>query len=147
VRSFLLFCLISTLLYAEKFSVASYNVKNLFDLEVSGHEYKEFIPRKEGWNKDKYDKKLHAIADILTHANKDIVGLQEIESKRAFLALLKLLPAYKYHQFIKSPKAAIGIGIISKYPILSYKGITINSHYGYRPILKALASLFLETEV
>lgn len=43
LRVFLFLC-ITINLFAQNFTVASYNVENLFDLKKQNTEYKEFIP-------------------------------------------------------------------------------------------------------
>jgi endonuclease/exonuclease/phosphatase family metal-dependent hydrolase len=138
-----LFVLIFALnLLSKEFTVASYNVQNLFDLRFDGTEYKEFIPSSNGWNKKKYSKKLNSIARVINLADKDIVGLQEIESNLAMQDLMKLLPKYRYYRFLKSNKTSVGIAIISKYPIVDFKKVSVVSRaLPYRPILKAVVKI------
>ena len=60
----ILFLLLITLtltltLNANTFSVASYNVENLFDLKEDGNEYSEFIPNtKSNWNENSFNIKI-----------------------------------------------------------------------------------------
>ncbi|HIO90496.1 MAG TPA: endonuclease [Campylobacterales bacterium] len=135
---FLLFTLI---VVAKEFTVGSYNVKNLFDTKFDGTEYDEFIPKAKGWNKAKYTKKLKNIAKVIKQSNIDIIGLQEIESKKAMRDLKKLLPRYRYYKFVKTPRASIGIGLISRYPIVDFQKIDIKKGVLYRAILKAVVKV------
>jgi len=131
------FLLISA--YAQDFKIASYNVENLFDLNNDGTEYKEYIPNdKSNWNRHTYTIKLKNISQVINELDSDILALQEVESKRALTDLLKFTPQYKYSSFIKNKKSAIGLALISKYPIINTKRIQIKSSNPYaRPIQKS----------
>jgi len=133
----ILFILIPFILNAIEFKVASYNVENLFDLQYKGTEYKEFIPNKKTWNKKLYYTKLKHISKVINALDADILALQEIESKKAFDDLNKHIN-YKYKKFIKKTTASIGLGIVSKFPIIKTTIIKVdpNDLYG-RDILKA----------
>ena len=122
--------------FAQDVKVASYNVENLFDLKYDGTEYKEYIPNtKSNWNKTIYNKKLFNISKVIKDMDANIVALQEIESKKALKDLLKHLPTYKYSSFIKNKQSAIGIAIISQYPISQTKKLQIDSNRKFiRPI-------------
>jgi predicted extracellular nuclease len=123
--------------HALDFRVASYNVENLFDLTNNGTEYEEYIPNTKYWHQKAYTNKLENIKRVLIDLDAEIVSLQEIESQEALNDLLKLLPKYKYSQFIKKKNSAIGLALISKYKINSYKTITVdNSNDRERDILK-----------
>lgn len=133
----LFFFLFSFTLYAKTFSVASYNVENLFDLKYDKTEYAEFIPSKTNWNRQIQDIKLSRIAQVLNEVNADIVALQEVESQDVLKALLKKTPQYAYYNFVKNPYSAVGVAIISKYPIKEQKALPIQSKEKIeRPIQK-----------
>ena len=124
-------------LNAKVFTVASYNVENLFDLNYNGTEYKEFIPNTKSWNKKLYRKKLSNISKTIKHLNADILALQEIESQIALNDLHKKITKYKYSAFLKKETASIGVGILSKYPIIKQERIIVNKKDKYsRDILK-----------
>jgi endonuclease/exonuclease/phosphatase family metal-dependent hydrolase len=137
---FLLVCW-TTLSFSQNFSVGTYNVKNLFDLRFDGTEYDEFIPNSKQWNQSHYNAKLQSIAQVIKDSKVDILALQEVESKYALKDLLKLLPHYRYHKFLKTPKTAIGLGIISKYPLNNFHGIYIKKGISYRDILKVTVNI------
>ena len=133
----LIFTILITSLFSKEFSIASYNVENLFDLKYNYTEYREYIPNTASkWNKKNYNKKLENVAKVLKNLDASIVGLQEIESQQALDDLLKLLPRYKYSFFYKNKKAAIGLAIISKYKIIKNSIINVKSKVN-RPIVKS----------
>jgi endonuclease/exonuclease/phosphatase family metal-dependent hydrolase len=125
-------------IFAKDFSVATFNVQNLFDLRKDGTEYDEYIPNRANWNKRTFGIKLRNIAKVIKDMDKDIVALQEIENRYVLKLLLKKLPKkYKYFAFVKNKLSAIGVGIISKYPIISHQSIHIrNSSSRSRHILE-----------
>ena len=126
-----------TFICAKDFTVASYNVENLFDLKYDGTEYKEYRPNTKTWNKKSFHTKIKNISNTINHLNADILALQEIESELALKALLKKISRYKYYKFIKKKTSSIGLAIISKYPIINYKRLDIDAKDKYsRYILK-----------
>jgi exonuclease III len=133
----LLFIFVS-IIDAKNFTVASYNVQNLFDLKTDGTEYKEYNPKQnKRWNKKALDIKLNNISKVIKDLDATIIALQEIESKQAFRNLKSKLPRYKYSAFLKNNDTAIGVAILSKVPILNISKIDINAIQTYsRPILK-----------
>ena len=137
-KIFLLIILLQCLfLNAKTFTVASYNVENLFDLKFDGTEYKRYIPNTKYWNKESFLNKLNNISKTINHLDASIIALQEIESKRA-LESLKKQTQYKYSVFIKNKKASVGLAILSKYPIAKHKRIIVDKNDKYsRDILKA----------
>ncbi|KIM04194.1 MAG: hypothetical protein KN64_08880 [Sulfurovum sp. AS07-7] len=50
MRIFLSLVFLSSLLFSNEFSIASYNVENLFDAKYQGSEYDDYIPGKHNWN-------------------------------------------------------------------------------------------------
>jgi len=123
---------------ATNFKVATYNIENLFDLENDGNEYKEYIPNKKSkWNHVSYVKKLKNISKVIIDINADIFALQEIESEMALKDLLTYTSNYKYYSFLKNEKSAIGVAVISKFPIINTEKILIKTSKKYsRPIQK-----------
>ncbi|MCK9161975.1 MAG: endonuclease/exonuclease/phosphatase family protein [Arcobacteraceae bacterium] len=136
-KFFIIYFILLTSLFAVDFKVASYNVENLFDLNYDKTEYDEYIPNKTNWNEDTLSIKLQNTSTVLKDLNADIIGLQEIESQQALDLLLKYLPEYKYSAFIKNPKSAIGIGLISKYKIVKFTPLEVDPNNNHsRPILE-----------
>ena len=69
--------LINIILNANTFSVASYNIENLFDLKEDGNEYIEFIPNtKSNWNENTFDIKITNLLKVINDLNADILALQ-----------------------------------------------------------------------
>ncbi len=130
--------LFTILLFSKEFTVASYNVENLFDLKYNGTEYKEFIPNSKTWNKKRYYKKLQNISKVIKALDADILALEEIETSQALKDLKYRVKIYPYSYFLKKQTSSIGVAILSKYPIISTKRIEVNPINDYaRDILKA----------
>jgi len=119
--------------------IATYNVESLFDLEKKGYKYKEYKPyEKSMWNQRNYNIKLNNIAKVITDINADIIALQEIHSLKALKDLkLKLKQKglyYKYYKLADKKDSVIKVAILSKYPFLYSKEITVGISYKYRNI-------------
>lgn len=135
----LLSLLFTLSLFSKEFTIASYNVENLFDLKKQGNEYKEYIPyTKSKWNKKTFNKKLNNLIKVIKDIDADIIALQEIENKYLIQLLLKKLPNYKYYSFSKYKNSSVGIGFLSKIKILENQNIEVKfSNKIYRPILES----------
>lgn len=135
----LLVLLISIFSYAKEFTIASYNVENLFDLTKQNSEYREFIPNtKSNWNQKTFNIKLNNIIKVLKEIDADIIALQEIENKALMQMIMKKLPEYKYYSFTKYQKSAVGLGFLSKVKIKNNKQIDVKfSNKLFRPILES----------
>ena len=128
-------------LFSLEFTVASYNPENLFDLEKDGTEYEEYIPSYFDWNKKAFTTKLENTAKVIKDLNAEIVVLEEIENKNTLLQLMKKL-GYGYFVFDKKEKSAVGLAIISKYPIVSKEVIDVDPKAEReRNILKAIIKI------
>lgn len=129
-------------IYALDFKVASYNVENFFDLHYDKTEYKEFIPNTTSWNKIAFQNKLENISKVIKDLDADILALQEVESQRVLDAIVFRNPQYRFHTFSKNNHAAIGLAIISKFPILNKKNIVVDKYDKYsRDILKVTVTI------
>lgn len=77
------------------FTVAFYNVENLFDtIHDEGKSDKEFMPNsKKKWNTKRYNQKLKQLAWVIDSIGAetlpDIVGLEEVENRRVLEDLVK----------------------------------------------------------
>jgi hypothetical protein len=135
----------SFILEAKDFKVASYNVENLFDLKNDGTEYKEYKPYTKSWNKNSFENKLLNIAKVINDLDADIIALQEIESQEALDYLVEKTSRYKYHTFLKKKTTAVGVALLSVYPIKKTEKIDVDMNDKYsRHILKA--SLLIENK-
>ncbi len=122
--------------YSKTFSIATYNVENLFDLEKQGSEYEEYIPNnKSEWNKYNFNIKLNNVVKVIRNIDTDIIALQEIENQHIMNFLQKKMPKYKFISFVKYKNASVGIGILSKIKIISNQRIDVKfRNKTYRPI-------------
>lgn len=128
--------LFSTQIFGVEFKLASYNPENLFDLNKDGTEYKEYIPYFKEWDKKAFETKITNVAKVINDINADIIVLEEIENKAVLLQLISKTK-YKYFAFDKKPKSAIGIAVLSKFPILSKEIIEVDNNAPFeRNILK-----------
>ena len=135
----ILFLFLLTLtLNANTFSIASYNVENLFDLNEDNNEYSEFIPNtKSNWNENTFNIKVNNLIKVLKDIDADIIALQEVENRELMQLLVKKLPAYNYYSFIKYPDSAIGVGFLSKIKIKENKHLDVKFRTKlFRPILE-----------
>ena len=126
-----LFCIFSVVsLGAKEFTVATYNVENLFDLQNNHTEYREYKPYSKYWNKKSLKNKLNNITKVIIDLNADILALQEIETKQALNLLQNRLKQknkrYKYSYFLKNRFSAIGVALLSRYPIVETNKIVVN---------------------
>ena len=79
---FLLSLIFVLSLKADNFTVASYNVENLYDLKKDKNEYSEFIPNtKSLWNQRTYNIKINNLIKVINDLDADIIALQEIENR------------------------------------------------------------------
>jgi endonuclease/exonuclease/phosphatase family metal-dependent hydrolase len=108
---------------ADTFSVAFYNVENLFDNEFDGHEYVEYRPNATNWNREMHRRKLENIGSVCAAFNADILALCEVEDRDALAQLRQVLDKsgckYNYHAIIDTPAAASNThpALLSRYPI------------------------------
>ena len=135
---FLLLFIFTLSLKADNFTVASYNVENLFDLKNDNNEYSEFIPNAHSqWNQRNFNIKLNNLIKVINDIDADIIALQEVENRDLMQELKRKLPKYNYYSFIKYPNSAIGIGLLSKIKIKDNKHIDVKfTSKLFRPILE-----------
>ena len=134
--------LISFLFGDKTLTIASYNVENLFDLQKSGYEYKEYIPNtSSNWNKKTYNIKLQNISKVIEGIDADIIALQEIESYQALKDLRYTLKRkglyYPYYKIADRKNTTIKVAILSKIPFVYNKEVAVTSSYKYRNILES----------
>ena len=121
---------------AKTLTIASYNVENLFDLKYDGTEY-DIYSEKGGWNLSAYRAKLKNISFVISKINADIISLQEIGRESALLDLKRQLRRdgvrYNYSAFRKTGRQAVGLGVLSKYPIVNVQHYNVANS---RPIMR-----------
>jgi endonuclease/exonuclease/phosphatase family metal-dependent hydrolase len=127
-------------LFSVEFSIASYNVENLFDAKYQGSEYDDYTPGKHNWNERTAQIKLRNTAEVICDINSDIIGLQEIENRYVFDDLQKLLRVvgceYKYSAITNKPFSSIQVALLSRYPIISHREIVVSPSPKVRNILE-----------
>ena len=122
--------------------IATYNVENLFDLQKTGYEYKEYIPYSTSrWNKKNYAKKLNNLAKVIKDIDADILALQEIESLQALKDLRYTLKRhglyYQYFKIANLKNTTVKVAILSKIPFVYAHEIAVTPSYKYRNLLEA----------
>jgi len=123
------------------FSIATYNVENLFDLKRDGHEYPEYIPNSHShWNRKTYTIKLRNIARVIADMNSDIIALEEIESYQALSDLKKAIQRagvyYHYAAIATRKQTTTRVALLSKYKIIYAKELPVEYNRKYRSILE-----------
>ena len=145
-KFFFIFVFTCSFLFGEKvIKIAEYNVQNLFDLQKSGHEYKEYIPfTKSNWNTKTYRIKLKHTARVIKELDADIVALAEIESMIALKDLQRTLQGmgvyYKYIAIADAKPTTVKVAVLSKFPF-SKKEVWVGRSYKYRNILELKYSI------
>lgn len=128
---------------ARTFTIASYNVENLFDAVYDGTEYDDYVPGSaQGWNKKMADVKADNTAKAIRTINADIICLQEVESKKALETLLARLntPKQRYPFYaVAGTPTPVKCALISAFPIVKTEDIPTGK--GQRPILKAVLDI------
>ncbi len=105
--------------------IASYNVENFFDDVENGYEYKDYSQKTSNYSRAFFLKKIENIKKVLTDLNPDIIGLQEIETKRAIEQLFNNIKDLNYKCFVIADKPQFSIvktALISKYKIIKAIG-------------------------
>jgi len=124
-----------------RLAIMTWNIHNLFDGEDNGYEYDEFL-QSSGWSAEKYLGRINTISDAIgrIEPKPDIILLQEIESLKVLEDLSRSLNGgYSQSHFAVNPGAAVGVGVISKYPLLDVMAhsVTVDSDTAPRPVLEA----------
>ncbi|SFV63198.1 hypothetical protein MNB_SV-6-578 [hydrothermal vent metagenome] len=121
-------------LQASEFSVATYNVENLFDEHKDGGEYDDYIPYTHNWTPKMVEIKLNHTAEVICELDADIIALQEIENPSILQRLQKRLKRvgcpYRYSSITREKtKSPIHVALLSRYPIIKEREIRV----GYSP--------------
>jgi endonuclease/exonuclease/phosphatase family metal-dependent hydrolase len=106
----------------DTFSVAFYNVENLFDANDNGTEYPEFKKSAGCWNSILSGKKLNNISRAIAALDASIVGLCEVENMDVLKLLQKSLKNkdcdYPYSAFSdNSDGSSTNTAILSRFPL------------------------------
>jgi len=132
MRYFILVFLVLTSLFAKDFKIATYNVQNLFDLNIDGDEYKEYLPNtKSKWNKKNFNLKLKHLSKVIKDINADIIAIEEVENLRAARAFNRALGAKKYpyiYTFFRNYKHTIDSVVFSRYPVANKYSLKVEGY-------------------
>jgi endonuclease/exonuclease/phosphatase family metal-dependent hydrolase len=99
-------------------TIGFWNVQALFDGNETGGEYEEYTAS-SGWSGEKYDARMIALSRALTPVAPDILALIEVENSQVLEALAQERFAnqgYHWTFFAGNPEAALGIGLLSRFP-------------------------------
>ncbi len=143
---FLFLLLLPFMLHAKDFTVASYNVQNLFDSTNQGNEYEDFVLGSHNWTSEMAQIKLNHTAEAICDINSDIIGLQEIENREVLRALVAKIGSscglrYTHSAITNKPTSAVQVALLSKYPILSSREIIITPNGRDRNILESVVNV------
>jgi len=121
-------------------NLMTWNVHNLFDGEDNGYEYDEFL-ESSGWSTEKYLGRINTISAAIGSVDPkpDIILFQEIESLKILEDIaLAVSGGYSWSHFANNPEAVLGVGIISRFPLLESRvhSITIGGDTTPRPVLE-----------
>ena len=120
------------------FTIASWNVQNLFDAVNDGTEYSEY-KRSSGWTDADYRARLATSAQVLNSGNlrgAEIIVLNEVENARVTEDLMGRLDGRNFLWYAAASEegGAISLAIISSIPMIS---VTTHSVPGARPVIAA----------
>jgi len=128
---------------ADRLSVVSWNLQTLFDGVESGTEYDDYRGR-SGWDAGDYAQKRAALARGIAafpEGGADILALQEVENLRVLQDLAEVDLAsqgYRYRAFAAAPGAALGLGVLSRYPLTGVRShaVSVFGDATPRPVLE-----------
>ena len=113
----------------DSIAIMTWNVQALFDGVENGTEYDDYR-ESTGWTREKYRGRLNAIAQAIDKMDRkpDIIALQEIESEQVLLDLAAVIASRNYGRvhFTVIPQMALGVGLLSRFPLEEVK-----SHSAY----------------
>jgi len=133
-------------LQSSEFTLATYNVENLFDERKDGNEYDDYIPYSHNWSPKMVQTKLNHIAEVICELDVDIIALQEIENISILHRLQKRLQrvgcTYRYSSITKEKKKSpIHVALLSRYPIIKEREIRVSYSPYDRNILESLLQI------
>ena len=123
-------------------AIMTWNVQALFDGDEKGTEYAEYTESAD-WNREKYRGRLNVIARAISGMERkpDVIALQEVESEAVVADLAAVLSAqgYAWTHFAVIPEMALGVGLLSRFPLSGAKShsVNIDGEIAPRPMLEA----------
>lgn len=138
-------------------SLVNWNLQTFFDATKDGCEYKEF--QKSGdWGKEKYEQRLNRLCQVITALDADIYVFEELENEAVIYDLSNALAGsgqnwnqkkfWNYSTFAKQEGTAIGIGILSRYPLLQAKthAMDIRIHRESQPSVRYILEALIQVQ-
>ncbi|MDR2701318.1 MAG: endonuclease/exonuclease/phosphatase family protein [Spirochaetaceae bacterium] len=129
---------------AERLTIVSWNVLALFDGNDDGFEYPEY-KGDAGWNSEKYQARLNEISGaVMDGLNPDILALVEVENYGVMQNLAEH-PKMDYHWFFfaNAPGASLGVGVLSRFPLIETKAHSV--HFSLGNIPRPVAEVRVDT--
>lgn len=133
----------------QKLRVANWNVQTFFDSTTSGLEYDEF--KKDGsWGQEAYTVRLERLCQVIKALDADVFVMEEIENEGVMMDISNFLAGewdkkkvYAYGCFAKDFGAAIGCGVLSRWPIsgLTVHGVDFRKQKSDMPRMRPLMQL------
>lgn len=121
-------------------AVMTWNVQTLFDDVEDGSEYADYSML-SGWTAEKYLGRLNVISAAVRGMERkpDIIALQEVESAKVIGDLAAALADYGWTHFASIPGMALGVGLLSRFPLSDMKAhsVTVFGDTAPRPMLEA----------
>jgi len=127
-------------------AIMTWNVQLLFDMVEEGMGFRDF-QESGGWTREKYMGRLNVIARAIGEMERkpDIIALQEVGSAQVIADLADALSAHRYNwaHFARLPGMAMGVGLLSRYPLEGARAhaIDIDGDIIPRPILEARVNM------
>jgi len=124
---------------AKTLAIMTWNVHNFFDGTETGYEYDEFR-ESSGWSMEKYSGRLNVVSDAIDRIEPapDIIAVQELENVQILADLTASLPGYTHAHFANNSDGSLGLGIISRFPLLGTRAhsVSIDGVTAPRPVLE-----------
>jgi endonuclease/exonuclease/phosphatase family metal-dependent hydrolase len=116
---------------AASISVMTWNLQALFDGTEAGTEYDEYTAAAQ-WSEEKYQGRISVISKAIQETESgvpDIIALEEIESGKVLEDLAAVLSkkGQTWTYFANNPGGALGLGLLSRFPLEGVKVHSINA--------------------
>jgi len=129
----------------DSIAIMTWNVQTLFDGDEKGTEYAEYTDA-ANWNREKYRGRLNVIARAINGMARkpDVIALQEVESATVVADLAAALSGrYSWTHFAVIPEMALGVGLISRFPLSGAKShsVSMGGEIAPRPMMEARVAI------
>lgn len=117
----------------KKFTIMSWNVQTLLDINIDGDEFSNL--NYEQYGREAYIRRIRKVCDIVDDIDADVVILEEVENSNVLKDMVDMYlsrKGYLYFGSIKEEGSSISIGFISK---LKTENIQVHSVENNRSVL------------